>query len=117
MMDKNNPQSPINYFGQNVVKKIDITSFQFIRDDKKNLSYQMMNFFVNKIPNFAEIRFTTTTIDASSEGLPKETKEKYLAKIYFVFSGANKNEKGNLKFVVNSYKLFKVKWKNFYYIF
>jgi type IV secretory pathway component VirB8 len=109
IMDKNNPQSPINFFGQDVVKKIDIISLKFIREERKDLSYKVMNFFSNKIPTSAEIRFLATTTDASEEGLAKQVKENYLAKISFVFLGANKGEKGSLKFAVNSYKLFKIK--------
>ena len=112
VMSKDNPESPLNQFGQNNKKLIEIKSIKFKKDEPRNLSQKAMNFLVNKMPTEAEIRFVAITKTKIEETDPyKEQKVEYVAKIIFAFSGVNKDDaiKKPLSFVVSSYKLYKVK--------
>lgn len=109
-MSKDNPASPIHSFGQNVQRVITIDSVRLIKKEPQDFASKARNFLSNKIPTEAEVRFTAVTRPVvSEESEMKSQKEQYVAKINFEFEGAKKDEKGVLKFSVNSYKLFKVK--------
>jgi type IV secretory pathway component VirB8 len=110
IMSKNNSDSPINYFGQNVVKSIKIDSVKFIRNEPQDFGSRARKYLSIKIPAEAEVRFSaiTKTADDNNETL-KEEKENYVVKIKFAFSGVKKDEQGTLNFTINSYKLYKVK--------
>lgn len=112
VMSKDNPNSPIHDFGRDVVKTVKIESVKFAQKEAKNLLQRAHDFLINKVPNQAEIRFTATTRSVSSMGEISEDKQRYLAQITFDFDGVNKDEKNNggvLRFMVNDYKLFKVR--------
>jgi type IV secretory pathway component VirB8 len=111
IMSKDNPNSPINNFGLNVVKKVVIESFRFIREEPKDFTIMAREYLANKIPTKAELRFLATTKSTSTYGEVQEEKERYLARVDFKFYGIEKDSKdsNSLKFSVNSYKLFKVK--------
>jgi type IV secretory pathway component VirB8 len=111
LMDKDNPDSPINYFGQDVKKTIKIFSFRFIKKESGDFSQKARDFFVKKIPNQAEVRFTAETRVFYAEEGYKVEKQNYLAKIDFAFNGVKRPEDGgrpDIRLIVNNYKLFKV---------
>ncbi len=108
IMSPDNPTSPIKDFGQPVIKIAKIESVKFIRKEVQGFGNQAREFLTSKIPTEAEVRFLTNIKTTSETGVNEE-KERYLAKINFVLEGINKDEKGAIKFTVNSYKLFKIK--------
>ncbi|MDX2083390.1 MAG: VirB8/TrbF family protein [Rickettsiales bacterium] len=108
-MSKDNPDSPIHNFGQKVSKSVEIESVKFLKEEPKDFSQKAKDFLTVKIPTEAEVRFSTTLKTADENGDIKTSKESYLAKIDFSFSGVSKESKNNnLDFLVNSYKLYKV---------
>jgi len=108
IMSKDNPDSPINKFGQNVVKNVKIDSIIFLRKQQKSFVDKARGFMSNQIPTEVEVRFTATTRTTTEDGA-SDNIESYLAKISFAFSGANKSKNDRIDFSVNSYKLFKIK--------
>lgn len=107
-MSKDNPASPIYYFGLNVKKEIKIESVKFIKKEQVDFAAKARNFLQNKLPTEAQVRFESVTIKMEEDVVKRES-EKFMANIGFTFSGANKDEKNkSLNFVVNSYKLYKV---------
>lgn len=111
VMDRDNPESPINFFGQDASKNIEIESIKFIRKRDINFTSKIKYFFSNKIPSEAEVIFTAYMEKRTLDNIEK-TSQKYLAKVDFYFLGVSKKGEKQLKFSVNSYKLFKIKWKN-----
>lgn len=111
IMSKDNPDSPINQFGQNVVRTVEIQSVKFVKKEATDFASKAKEFLSKTIPSEAEIRFVETTKSTNLEdGTTKEDKENYLVKISFAFDGVSKDEQQRiLKFTVNDYKLFKVK--------
>lgn len=110
-MDKDNPQSPINFFGQDVKKSIKILSFNFIEKETANSSGKIKGLFIKKIPTHAEVRFEAETKLLDAEEGYKIEKQNYLAKIDFAFAGVQRpenNVKPEIRVIVNNYKLFKV---------
>lgn len=109
-MSKDNPESPLNQFGKNTKKIIEIESISFIKKEAKTFSQKAVDFLSNTIPSEAEVRFTAATTEKSDIGkIIKESKIRYLAKVNFSFSGINKDDsKKPLNFLVNDYKLYKV---------
>lgn len=110
IMSKDNPASPINYFGLNVKKLVKIDSVQLIKEQPKDFANKAKVFLSNKIPTDAEIRFTVTDISAPSDA-PEQVKRdssRYIAKINFAFDGVKKDQKGTLNFMIKSYRLFKI---------
>jgi len=109
-MSKDNPNSPIQYFGKNVTRTVTIDSVRFIDQAvESDFASKAKDFLVNKIPTYAEVRFTTTTKTMKSEYESEDVREKFLVKVDFLFEGANKEQKGDLNFVVKEYKLFRVR--------
>ncbi|MBP7710624.1 MAG: hypothetical protein KA100_06115 [Rickettsiales bacterium] len=108
IMSPENPTSPIKDFGQPVVKFAKVESVKFIRKEVQGFGNQAREFLSAKIPTEAEVRFSTNLKTITETGTNEE-KERYLAKINFALEGINKDEKGAIKFTVNSYKLFKIK--------
>lgn len=109
IMSKDNPDSPIQQFGRDVVKTVEIESVNLIKKEPQNFTEKAKEYLANRIPTSAEVRFIATTIATTAEEGDKITKERYLAQIGFDFSGVDKDKKGSLNFVVSNYKLFKVK--------
>jgi len=108
-MSKDNPDSPINNFGQNIYRTTEIQSVTFLKNDSQDYYQKLRALLVTKLPVEAEIRFVMVTKSVDENG-KKELRENYLAKVVFDFSGLDRNAKsGNINFVVNNYKLFKVK--------
>ncbi len=108
IMSRDNPESPINQFGKDVLKQVDVTSVVFVKKTPDSLSGKARDFISARIPTEAEVRFSAKTTIKSISGITNQT-ENFLAKISFYFGGADKNDKNkNLNFTVNSYKLYKV---------
>ena len=108
-MSKDNPASPIQQFGKNIVKTIEIESVNLIKKEPQNFTEKAKEYLSNVIPTSAEVRFIATTMEKTEEEGNKVTKERYLAQINFDFTGVDKDKKGSLNFMVNNYKLFKIK--------
>lgn len=98
-----NQNSPIRYFGKNVVRQVEITSFDFVREVNENFISKAKNFVYIELPSQAEIGYTLTTI----VGGEKKSVQKYVAKIVFRFSTIdNKNINSDISFKVSDYNLF-----------
>lgn len=110
-MSKDNPDSPIKYFGQNAYKDVVIDSVVVVKNQQQqDLLSQARDFFKNIIPQEAEVRFTVTTKIKDQPDL----KEKFLVKMSFNFSPVQRldgNSKTDrfLKFIVTKYQVFKIK--------
>lgn len=112
VMSRDNPDSPLRYFGQPARKIVEIDSVQIIKDVKSgDLIAMARDFFKNIIPKEAEVRFTVIT---QIKDQP-DVKERFLVKMSFNFSPVERlNDKdsgkkdGFLKFIVNKYQLFKI---------
>lgn len=108
-MSRDNADSPINNFGRNIYKDIEITSFEFVREAPKNRYQKLKSLFSNRIPTQANVKFRAKTYFKDKEGKYQSESQDYLAKIKFNFSGLDRNAKsGVLNFVVNEYKLYRV---------
>jgi type IV secretory pathway component VirB8 len=109
-MSKDNVSSPIHSFGLNVRRDVKITSVRFLKEKIQKTNFEkFIEFLSGKIPTNSEVRFVVVTRVATLDGAFNDMEENYLAKINFVFSGIKRDEKSQLGFVVNGYKLYKVK--------
>jgi len=109
VMSKDNPESPINFFGKNVIKYIKIESIKMIKEESDNVAIRAKDFIISKIPTSAEVRFVLTTRVFASKIDYKEKSQRYLAKMRFRFGGISVNSKDKkLDFSVNSYRLFRI---------
>lgn len=108
-MSKDNANSPLNEFGRNIFRTIEVKNVSFA-ENKQDYYMALKNFFVSRLPSEAEVRFIIATHTFDEENNEKVEKVNYLAKIKFNFSGADRNAKvGIMNFAVTSYKLYKVK--------
>ena len=106
-LSKDNPNSPIIYFGRDFKRIVDINSVEFIHKKTNTLVDEARYFVASEIPSSADIRYSITTKINSAD----VSTQQYLSKINFRFSGVS-SEKGNnskLEFTVISYKTYKVK--------
>ena len=109
-MSKDNADSPLNEFGHNIFRTVEVQNIEFVKNQQQDYYLKLKTFFVNIIPTEAEVRFAMITHTFDDENNEKTERVNYLAKIKFDFSGADRNAKtGVMSFVVNSYKLYKVK--------
>lgn len=109
LMSKDNPESPIQTFGQKIIKNIKIESVKFIRKNPQDFKSKAIDYISNKTPTAADVRFTAIT-QTQIDDVLKEDKQQYLARINFSLSPIEKKQtKENLGFSVASYKLYKVK--------
>ncbi len=106
-LSKNNPDSPIIYFGRDFQRVVDINSVEFPREETDNLIDTARYFVASDLPSNANIKYTVTTKINSAV----TSTQKYLVKINFKFSGVNskKSANSNLDFTVISYKIYKIK--------
>ncbi|GDX36496.1 hypothetical protein LBMAG18_10070 [Alphaproteobacteria bacterium] len=114
-----NPQSPIQNFGKNVYKTIEIVDIRFIRESSKNYRQQILDYFSVQIPKKAEIRFNSKINYTDENGEKKFISEKYLSRVSFSLKPVNKikeekekkinPEDKKIKFIVESYQLFRIK--------
>ncbi len=100
-MSKSNKDSPIHYFGQDVERKVEITSFSFIRN-KQGFFTKTGEFFAEeKFPKKAVIKYKVKLITPFKTTESSETTE-----ISFNFGGIKRNSKKEylpLNFKVISY--------------
>lgn len=109
-INKSNPNSPLNYFGQNVERKIFIKSVDFIRIVPKNLAQKAKEFIVASIPTKADIKFNAQLIKINiNSGETDIIDEDFIAKIDLIFPGIQKGHEGPLDFEVTNYQLFRIK--------
>ena len=109
-IDKNNPTSPLNFFGQNVERKIIIKSVEFKRIVPKNFAQKAKEFIVATIPTKANVNFSATTFKININSGEKTTySEDYIVKMDFLFPGIKKDHEGALNFEVTNYQLFRIK--------
>lgn len=111
IMSKDNPASPIQNFGKNIKKTVQIISVKFERQEEDNFALKAKNFIFHKIPTSAKVRFNTTTKIGQEDGTYKNENEAFVAQIIFDFDGISNEEdsKKSLNFAVQDYKLFRVK--------
>lgn len=110
IMSKDNPDSPINHFGQPVSKTVEIESVKLVQKESQSIAIKAREYLTNKIPTEAEVRFyTVTRVKSVESSTPTETRERFIVKVSFTFGGVNKEGHGMLNFNVNGYKLYKVK--------
>ncbi len=109
-MNKDNPLSPLIFFGKNVERKVEIESFKYIRKVPKNFAQKAKEYIAASMPNKAEVKFSTQTIKFNVEnGEIIKKKEMFVVRIGFFFAAIDKNNKGDLEFIVNDYQLYRVK--------
>lgn len=108
-MSRDNANSPINSFGRNIYQTVKVTGVEFLRNE--NTGYERFKaMFRTNIPKKANIKFSTFLHKMNSDGKMVSKRQDYLVKVDFSFAGLDRNaKKGVLNFVVNEYKLFKVK--------
>jgi type IV secretory pathway component VirB8 len=113
LMSKDNPSSPIQHFGHNIVRNIYVDSITLEKERAKDFSGKAKNFLLNKLPSKADIRFTAiTTISSARMEKTENITERYLARVSFDFDPIGYNDKGRIKFVVRQYDLFRIEDKN-----
>ncbi len=109
-MSKDNADSPLNEFGRNIFRTVEIQDVAFIKSQQQDYYLKLKTFFVNILPTEAEVRFAMITHVFDESNNETTQKTYYLAKIKFTFSGADRDAKtGVMNFTVNSYKLYKIK--------
>ncbi len=109
-MSKENKNSPINFFGKNVKRKIFNETIKFYRRPPKNFGEKVLFFIANIIPLEAEVRFDAELINIDEYGTKKSTYESFLVKIKYEYQPIFKNDKNDkINFSVNQYILYKIK--------
>lgn len=109
-MSRSNPNSPIHFFGRDVHRDIEISSFKIIKSKSKNKINMIKRYFSPKLSDKAEVRFRATVFSKNKDGQEVQSSKRYLAKITFDFSGLSRDEKsGVLGFAVKDYDLFEIK--------
>jgi type IV secretory pathway component VirB8 len=111
IMSKDNPNSPVNDFGQGRIKITKIESVKLIKQEPKNFTQQAKLFLSKNLPTDAEVKFSVTTkVTNPDDNSVTENKENFLVRINFTFSGVSRDQSNRqLGFIVNKYKLYKVK--------
>lgn len=107
-MGKDNPDSPIKFFGKPFSKEVEIESVKLIKKEYKDLAEQAKYFLTYDIPVEAEVRFVVITKNSTIKENVQESRERFLSKINFSFDGVLKEKKDKLNFIVNRYRLFKI---------
>ena len=106
-LSRDNQNSPINYFGKDFQRLVDIESVVFVKPEIRNLLDRAREFVKVEELNEANIKYKITTKINSKV----VSSEKLLVKIKFKFSGVNASKSSNSKldFIVTGYKIYKVK--------
>lgn len=108
-VDTKNPESPILYFGRDFQRVVEIESVEFPEQKRDNIAEQAKYFVTSDVPQSANVRYTITNKVNSVGTAP----QRYLVRINFKFSGVNsKNTNSKLNFLITSYKIYKIKWRN-----
>lgn len=110
-MSKENPASPINFFGQNIYKTVEVSSLKFIpKEVAGGIASSISSYFHPQLSSSAEIGFKATINSIDGGGKKVAKSKKYLVKISFDFAGLDRESKsGRLGFAVKEYNLFEVK--------
>lgn len=109
-MNRDNPSSPLRFFGQSVEKVVNIESLEFIRKVPKNFAEKAKEFIVASIPTKAQVRFSTVTTKTNvNTGEVTQKKDFFVVRLDFYFAGIDKDHEGPLNFEVTNYELFRVK--------
>lgn len=107
-MSEANAASPMNNFGKNVTRKIAIDSVTFPKAVSTGLMDRAKNFILFDLPSEVEIKY-----DAILSNNGTVTKQQFVTKISFKFSGVEQKSKKDdvpqkkLDFTVISYKTYK----------
>lgn len=99
--DRENPSSPVRYFGKNSYSKVNISFVKFIRDKNKNLVKMAQNFLYFNLSKEAIIDYNIITYFGD-----KKTIKNKKVKISFTFSGINEKSgklRKKLDFTVNNF--------------
>ncbi len=109
-MGKDNPDSPLNDFGREAYRTVEVKSVTLLKNQNENYYSLLRNFFLSAEPSEAEVRFVVTTHRTNDEEVENVEKINYLAKVKFTFGGVDRRAKtGILNFSITSYKLYKIK--------
>ena len=116
---EDNLQSPIQNFGKNIFKTIEIYDFRYLRDKPGNYREQFLEYFSIQIPKKAEVRFNAKIHYVDENGEKKFVTEKFLSRVNFTLKPVTKikesedkkinPEDKKLKFSIESYQLFRIK--------
>jgi len=110
IMSKNNKNSPIHYFGKNVMRDVKIINFKFKRREGKNAFEKAIFYIANSPPLEAEIDFLTLTVSVNDLNEKEYKNERFIAKITYDYQQIFKKDKQNtIGFTVNQYVLYKFK--------
>lgn len=106
-LSKDNKDTPINYFGKDYQRLVDIESVVFVKPNTSTLIDKARDFVRIELPNEVSVKYRITTKFNSAN----VSNERYLVKIRFKFSGVNSKKEQNekLDFVVIGYKIYKIK--------
>ncbi len=106
-LGKSNKDSPINYFGRDFQRIVNIESIAFVKQNVNTLIDKARYFVKTEVPSKASIKYSITTKINSVN----VSHQRYLVKIRFKFAGINaKKESGSrLDFMVTGYKIYKIK--------
>jgi len=106
-MSKDNPNSPVLNFGRNVMQVAKVQWVRLIRQEPHDFSEKAREMLITKLPNEAEVKFVISTIVKEGSDLITQKNEVRIAKIVFDYTPINRDQKGEIGFVVKSYRLFK----------
>jgi len=105
LLSRENENSPINYFGKDFQRLVDIESISFLKPNNLTLVDKARDFVKVEVPNEVNIKYRIVTKINSINIF----NERYVAIIKFKFSGVDVQSKSAPSFVVNEYKLYKIK--------
>jgi type IV secretory pathway component VirB8 len=110
IMSKDNKNSPIHFFGKNVIRNITINSIKFKRREGKNAIEKALFYIANSPPLEADVDFTTTTIFINDINEKDYKYERFLVKIKYDYQQIFKNtQQPNISFTINQYSLYRMK--------
>ncbi len=106
-LSKDNKDTPINYFGKDFQRLVDIESVAFIKPNKSTLVDKARDFVKVELPTEVNVKYRITTKINSTI----ISNERYLVRIRFKFSGvaAKTEPHSKLDFMVIGYKIYKIK--------
>ena len=104
-LSRENKNSPINYFGKDFQRLVYIESISFLKPNNQTFINKAKDFVKVEVPDEVNIKYRIVTKINSVNVL----NNRYLAKIKFDFSGVDAKNKSELSFVINEYKLYRIK--------
>ena len=110
IMSKDNKNSPIHFFGKNVIKNITINSIKFKRREGKNAIEKALFYITNSPPLEADVDFTSTTISTNDMNEKDYKYERFLVKLKYDYQQIFKNDRqSSVGFTINRYSLYRMK--------